>query len=723
MAKLLFHHGLGGVFLSLVALQLASCQGGPTDSGNGEDKVTETVGPTGATLRLESGAYLAIPPGALTAPATISLETIPAEEGSRSAGPAIRLSIQGSGLGNVTPAAAAAPLTACVPVSGTSLSTPVTNHDVLIRSGDVFSYALSTTIGQGSCLEFELPPGNYEAEFEAILVDRAGNSCDSYKLIPHPGNQPSRTKAIILLHGWQTDKSTCRDFLTWSETDVTQSWDRLVQSVVLCSQPQCQLIEDNFNIFYYKYPSTLIEPSEAAAHLRVELNRALQDPASANSFSEIVLVGHSMGGLVARYFNQVNRFSDIQKVITLGTPHLGIYRTSMVAGGALEFLGSHYLIGDPLPDTEGVRSMAWSSSFMDALEVGDIQNRRDIYTLAGDVSHSGLFGEGVYGPLHSLVQFIGDWHATFFGRDTLDGSSSDGIVTVKSALLNGAFRPEERLLGYNHEEMKAGNGPQTEDPLFVRVRSILADFTRLGKSIEGRLVRGSIPQADWVAVLVVVPDTAFFLNRLLREAPVSSQTTGPDGSFRFTGLEEGLDYAVILENPAWESGFRPDEFAHVYIEEFDLAAGEELVFPSVDVRYNNPSSFEDFRSFNYGLPNPGSLSFTWSPYTRVVNPQYWIHLHRRDGDLFRCWASPVTFNTTAEFNLRCNSERLSGTTAGPGPYYWYVIVRHPDVIRQEITGFSFSGRITLRDSRFSISPSLEPAMQRNVLMPPMVSDD
>jgi len=104
------------------------------------------------------------------------------------------------------------------------------------------------------------------------------NATGLYLLEPY---QPDRIP-LILIHGLASDA------LTWDETIVS-----------LRSHPE---INTRYQIWCYQYP-TGNSYLKAAADLRQELikTRAILDPASFNAaFDQTVLVGHSMGGLVAK---------------------------------------------------------------------------------------------------------------------------------------------------------------------------------------------------------------------------------------------------------------------------------------------------------------------------------------------------------------------------------------------------------------------------------------
>lgn len=104
------------------------------------------------------------------------------------------------------------------------------------------------------------------------------NATGLYLLEPY---QPDRIP-LILIHGLASDA------LTWDETIVSLQCD-----------PE---INTRYQIWCYQYP-TGNSYLRAAADLRQELikTRAILDPSGSNpAFDQTVLVGHSMGGLVAK---------------------------------------------------------------------------------------------------------------------------------------------------------------------------------------------------------------------------------------------------------------------------------------------------------------------------------------------------------------------------------------------------------------------------------------
>lgn len=111
-----------------------------------------------------------------------------------------------------------------------------------------------------------------------------------------PKDIDSSKRIVILIHGFTADASYL---------------EQLMQD----------LADDQISIFVFEY-ACYRGIDRAAENLRHRLS--LLDRQGKLSSKRITLVGHSMGGLVARYFvSLLEGDKYVRTVITLGTPHLG----------------------------------------------------------------------------------------------------------------------------------------------------------------------------------------------------------------------------------------------------------------------------------------------------------------------------------------------------------------------------------------------------------------
>jgi pimeloyl-ACP methyl ester carboxylesterase len=120
--------------------------------------------------------------------------------------------------------------------------------------------------------------------------------------------KPERDTAVILLHGLMP-----RPFRTdLAEHPEPHSWQKPTGDLV-------KLLSADADIFGFSYAQTL--PVDAIA-----LSRGLQSGIAmikAASYKQIVLVGHSAGGIIARRFVELYPDSGVTKLICVACPHLG----------------------------------------------------------------------------------------------------------------------------------------------------------------------------------------------------------------------------------------------------------------------------------------------------------------------------------------------------------------------------------------------------------------
>ena len=136
--------------------------------------------------------------------------------------------------------------------------------------------------------------------------------------------------------------------------------------------------------------SLYIQKSERIENYALRLRELIQATKYQTGSDQVIIVAHSMGGLVARKYVHIFGDSDVHKLITINTPHNGV--TGRVARGCTWF-GANKECDDMTQDSIFLRRIA-------------------------DVTE-------VY-AIHSI------------GCDT-DGVNGDGIVTAENAYLEGAL--------------------------------------------------------------------------------------------------------------------------------------------------------------------------------------------------------------------------------------------------------------------------------------------
>ena len=307
---------------------------------------------------------------------------------------------------------------------------------------------LQTDITAPYALLMSTKPRDYVEEFL-----QPGRSVDEAKLIMLEPYQPGKIP-LIFVHGLLSDP------LTWA-----------TMANEIESNPE---LSDRYQIWAFRYPTG--EPFlRSAATLRQELQAAIdtydpqhQDPA----MSQMVLVGHSMGGLISKlqvtysgnlvWCSSANRPLDdivatpeqreelrrlfffspqpaIKQVVFIGTPHQGSSTATRLigrVGSSLVNLGQlrkteHDLLVENNPDTFSRQLSRRIPTSVDMLEPSN-EILQSIQRLP-------------WNPATQLHSIIGT------GRPMLLEGPADGIVPVTSARHPGVV--SERLIDATHTEL------------------------------------------------------------------------------------------------------------------------------------------------------------------------------------------------------------------------------------------------------------------------------
>jgi hypothetical protein len=260
----------------------------------------------------------------------------------------------------------------------------------------------------------------------------------------------------------------------------------------LRSDPQ---IREHYQFWFYLYPSgqpfwfSAAQMREDLAHMRRTLDTDLQHPA----LDQMVLVGHSMGGLVSKlqtvdsgneFWRTLSErpFSELQaddqvrdglartfffdpnpsvrRVVTIGTPHRGsefandatrwlsrhlIRIPSMILQGRNQLLARNpdfFRPGAPLDVTTSIDSLDPESPLLPVLLAAQHGPWVKFHNIAGEMPHKGIAG----------------W---------LAGGDGDGIVTLDSARLDNA----ESQIVVPADHSKVHRHPQS----ILEVRRILLE--------------------------------------------------------------------------------------------------------------------------------------------------------------------------------------------------------------------------------------------------------
>jgi pimeloyl-ACP methyl ester carboxylesterase len=248
-------------------------------------------------------------------------------------------------------------------------------------------------------------------------------------LYSYPGTTENTSLTpLILIHGWQPRWKSCARFRSWEPGEATFS----ALASAIRSDP---VLADRYQLYVLRYPT--FEPvANASSFLRDEVQRR------GWSNREIVLVGHSMGGLVGRGYIAAEGAEYVRALITLGTPHLGSpvadFSASEDAGrtcvGRFMWGGVKYVLS-----SRGLSDLDPSGSWIRFLSDKTGAGPR-IYTFAGQV-----------GTLEG-----GDLEQTQCVLEQMGAGPNDGVVPVSSAT-PGWTTLQTTLAGHDHNRITAGD--------------------------------------------------------------------------------------------------------------------------------------------------------------------------------------------------------------------------------------------------------------------------
>ena len=133
-------------------------------------------------------------------------------------------------------------------------------------------------------------------EFGALLADNfAWLPFESALLRPDPAPAPASRVPVVLVHGYLSNRGYFRPMVRWLEARGVAP------------------------IFVPNYRSVFARIESGVAELHAEIERI----AAASGHARVVLVCHSMGGLVARRYLQDHGEARIARLVTIASPHHG----------------------------------------------------------------------------------------------------------------------------------------------------------------------------------------------------------------------------------------------------------------------------------------------------------------------------------------------------------------------------------------------------------------
>jgi pimeloyl-ACP methyl ester carboxylesterase len=265
-----------------------------------------------------------------------------------------------------------------------------------------------------------------------LTLFSTSTSCDGgERALTAVGGEDASKTPVILIHGLQLERTSCRSIANWDAAGAT--FPALTNAL---------RANDSTSRAYQPYAlryATFEPVSSAVAFLRAEVERRGWQN------RDIVLVGHSMGGLVGRGYLAAYGAEHVRALVTLGTPHLGspFANDAAAVGSAVALCAGPAwgLVARLWPRSAGVRDLNPGGAWIGAL-AGQRGGADRIYTFAGD------------GAL------VPDWPIVGCVTNRILGTGAhDGVVPVASALPDWTTL-QTTVGGSNHLGIVAQSAPQ-----------------------------------------------------------------------------------------------------------------------------------------------------------------------------------------------------------------------------------------------------------------------
>lgn len=270
----------------------------------------------------------------------------------------------------------------------------------------------------------------------------------------HPGAL-NGSVPLILVHGLQPAKFKCKQFKEFDP--VEESFRELVDAF-----EQNTFLNSNYKLFTYSYPTN------TAINDNIDyLWKEIKD------FKNVVIVAHSMGGLIARKLLIQNPDNNISGLVTLGTPHTGSYMANLLmeqttredaSDEICNFFESNrectaLKLGSLFPKTFGTRDLMKGSDFIQQIN-SDKSEFDKIYTLGGVLKSKSDVGKKKIDGKQDLRESI--YLLGYAYMKEVLGKDNDGMVDDESSTPNES-KLKKKFEGFDHSELVVGqDGDLTE---------------------------------------------------------------------------------------------------------------------------------------------------------------------------------------------------------------------------------------------------------------------
>lgn len=370
----------------------------------------------------------------------------------------------------------------------------------------------------------------------AIIPDDPNNKNDGWA-----DNRAYRPAPILFLHGFASGSP-----VAWDSAD-NALWEYFDEYYIPASLPanltrsnlylerisffnssdpwRQRLIDRNSSIDSYQTGDYYVLTGERQSGdfgWSDKVNAVINPILDAYGTNGLILICHSMGGLAAREYLRQNGGSNVSKLITIGTPHLGSYmasiskniRVSQKVGWFLPSYGWTFSFTYESTDV-AVEHLKWIDMDGDAV--------RDMTPNSGFLQ---VLNGSSQPPNVDYIAIIGDvwWHSGD-GVVSLDSQRGTGVLSLKDQVIISAEHGQEpsvaaqgdpspllKFLDSTKPEVEMTEPNPNADPI--------PEITALKTNLKGKVTKEYLP-ADTTLQITIIKDE-----------DGSKQILGKDGSIK-----------------------------------------------------------------------------------------------------------------------------------------------------------------------------------------------
>lgn len=394
---------------------------------------------------------------------------------------------------------------------------------------------------------------------EMWLAHEGASCSDDYRRLEQVnGSTLDDRQPLVLIHGWRPERIRC-DQYSDGAFDPTVYFQGLIDYI-----EQETTITSHYKLYTYTYP-TIDRVLANADYLKNQL--------SERGYQSVVLLGHSMGGLVGRGALASDEASRLAGLVTLGTPHDGSeladvtlsensqeYDLSCVSYVdpqlvSLCLMAETYLNSgwSPFPVTDGYEDLKTTSDLIETL--GSSTTVDGLRAIAGVIDRDISSADhwlNVWDHSSAAKYVIGE---LILASPAGAGEVADGMVPISSAMPDYASGGRS-LETYDHSELVSGNVETATSNAYHATRDALGAFIDEPVQVEAGWGSATIDGrlgSEWSNATLVSTQ----MNRNQKEAAVELRFMN-DADSLYVSLRYRVEGTTAGETEFWTLNFNND---------------------------------------------------------------------------------------------------------------------------------------------------------------------